>query len=121
MPKIFYGSMHDIKSYPCEVSRNDTIIGAWIKFDDAIALSLQTGNADLIHDASLQLHGTDGEWIHNVHIMQYRNEPEFWKHYKERYTSLFSRAEQFIKSTGGAGDDVMVFIRFAMTVFAISR
>ena len=69
----------------------------------------------------MQIHGEDGEWIHNVHLLQYRTEQEFWKHYKERYSSLFTKAEEFMKSTGGPGDDVMVFIRLVAPFHLITE
>ncbi|KAI0338095.1 Arginase/deacetylase [Trametopsis cervina] len=87
-PLIFYGSIHDILSYPCE-----------------------DGDPDLVDDASLSLSGVNGNWIENIHLQAYASEAQFWEYYHRLYSRLFSSATRFIENTGGAAlDDVLVFI-----------
>ncbi|KAK7690176.1 hypothetical protein QCA50_006827 [Cerrena zonata] len=87
-PQIFYGSIHDVLSYPCE-----------------------DGKPELVQAASVSLHGPHGQYIENIHLQTYKSNEEFWeKLYKPRYSKLLQKAENFIQETGGAGDDVLVFI-----------
>ncbi|KAI0632257.1 Arginase/deacetylase [Trametes polyzona] len=86
--QVFYGSLHDILSYPCE-----------------------DGKAELIQAASVSIHGPHGQHIENIHLQPYTSETEFWeKLYPERYLRLLDRAREFIESTGGVRDDTLVFI-----------
>ncbi|KAK0552497.1 histone deacetylase [Tilletia horrida] len=74
--KIFYGSLHDIESYPCE-----------------------TGDAELVRDASTCIAGAHGQWIWNVHLDSYASEAEFDALYASKYTALFTQARHFLRST----------------------
>ncbi|KAJ8591919.1 Arginase/deacetylase [Rhizopogon salebrosus TDB-379] len=87
-PQIFYGSIHDVLSFPCE-----------------------DGKMSLVQAASTSIHGPHGQHIENIHLQTYDSEPYFWDIlYKERYSALLRKAAEFLDSTGGPGDDVMVFI-----------
>ncbi|KAG1780608.1 arginase deacetylase [Suillus placidus] len=87
-PQIFYGSIHDVLSFPCE-----------------------DGKASFVQAASTSIHGPHGQHIENIHLQTYSSETYFWDVlYKEQYSVLLKRASQFLDSTGGPGDDVMVFI-----------
>ncbi|KAG2749287.1 Arginase/deacetylase [Suillus brevipes Sb2] len=87
-PQIFYGSIHDVLSFPCE-----------------------DGKASFVQAASTSIHGPHGQYIENIHLQTYNSEAYFWDVlYKERYSVMLKRASQFLDSTGGPGDDVMVFI-----------
>ncbi|KAG1732391.1 arginase deacetylase [Suillus paluster] len=87
-PQIFYGSIHDVLSFPCE-----------------------DGKASFVQAASTSIHGPHGQHIENIHLQTYSSEAYFWDVlYKERYSVLLKTASQFLDSTGGPGDDVMVFI-----------
>ncbi|KAG6827001.1 hypothetical protein H0H92_013616 [Tricholoma furcatifolium] len=88
-PQIYYGSVHDILSYPCE-----------------------DGKPELVQAASTSLHHAHGQFIENVHLQTYSSEQHFWDIlYKNQYSKILRKAEEFIESTGGPGDDVIVFIR----------
>ncbi|KAG1735207.1 arginase deacetylase [Suillus lakei] len=87
-PQIFYGSIHDVLSFPCE-----------------------DGKASFVQAASTSIHGPHGQHIENIHLQTYSSETYFWDVlYKEQYSVLLKRASQFLDSTGGPGDDIMVFI-----------
>ncbi|OJA15834.1 hypothetical protein AZE42_04033 [Rhizopogon vesiculosus] len=87
-PQIFYGSIHDVLSFPCE-----------------------DGKVSLVQAASTSIQGAHGQHIENIHLQTYSSETYFWDVlYKERYSALLKRASEFLDSTGGPGDDVMVFI-----------
>ncbi|KAL0961225.1 hypothetical protein HGRIS_006192 [Hohenbuehelia grisea] len=87
-PQVYYGSIHDILSYPCE-----------------------DGKADLVQAASTSIHGNHGQFIENIHFEEYSSDDHFWNDlYKNRYARLISKAQQFLDQTGGPGDDVLVFI-----------
>jgi histone deacetylase HOS3 len=67
----------------------------------------------LVQAASTSIHGPHGQHIENIHLQTYDSEPYFWDIlYKERYSALLRKAAEFLDSTGGPGDDVMVFIRY---------
>ncbi|KAF8811560.1 hypothetical protein BYT27DRAFT_7252655 [Phlegmacium glaucopus] len=66
-PQIFYGSIHDILSCPCE-----------------------DGKASLIQAASVSIHQSHGQHIEN-------------------YSKLFTKANEFLDATGGAGDEVVIY------------
>ncbi|PCH39800.1 Arginase/deacetylase [Wolfiporia cocos MD-104 SS10] len=86
--QMFYGSLHDILSYPCE-----------------------DGKTELIQAASVSIHGPHGQHIENIHLRPYSSEKEFWENlYAGPYSGLLQRAGEFLERTGGAGDDVMIFI-----------
>ncbi|RPD62553.1 Arginase/deacetylase [Lentinus tigrinus ALCF2SS1-7] len=86
--QVYYGSIHDILSYPCE-----------------------DGKAELVQAASVSIHGPHGQHIENIHLKPYKSEQEFWDElYPGSYTQLLDKAGAFLDSTGGAGDDVLVFI-----------
>ncbi|KAJ7618768.1 Arginase/deacetylase [Roridomyces roridus] len=90
-PQVYYGSIHDILSYPCE-----------------------DGKAVLVQAASVSIHGAHGQHIENVHLETYTS-PEHWEVlYKERYSRILRRAEEFLDKTGGPGEDVLVFISCGM-------
>ncbi|OSC97515.1 Arginase/deacetylase [Trametes coccinea BRFM310] len=87
-PQVFYGSIHDILSYPCE-----------------------DGKAELIQAASVSIHGPHGQHIENIHLKPYVSEEEFWeKLYPGHYQRLLDKARDFIENTGGVKDDTLVFI-----------
>ncbi|KAI0685400.1 histone deacetylase domain-containing protein [Cytidiella melzeri] len=89
-PHIFYGSIHDVLSYPCE-----------------------DGDPEMIRDASTTLYGDDGNWIESIHLQPYATEEQFWKHYQQTYSRLFNTASRFLRATGGTNnldDDVLIFI-----------
>ncbi|KAH9851780.1 Arginase/deacetylase [Lenzites betulinus] len=86
--QVYYGSIHDVLSYPCE-----------------------DGKAELIQAASVSIHGPHGQHIENIHLEPYASEQEFWdKLYPTQYLRLLKKAGEFIESTGGPRDDTLVFI-----------
>ncbi|KAI0667672.1 Arginase/deacetylase [Trametes maxima] len=86
--QIYYGSIHDILSYPCE-----------------------DGKPELIQSASVSIHGPHGQHIENIHLKPYTSEQEFWDTlYPKQYLSLLEKAGDFIARTGGVRDDTLVFI-----------
>ncbi|CAK5277106.1 unnamed protein product [Mycena citricolor] len=86
-PQMYYGSLHDILSYPCE-----------------------DGKLSLVQAASVSLHGPHGQHIENVHLQTYST-PEHWDElYSHHYSKILHKAEDFLKSTGGPGQDVLFFI-----------
>ncbi|KAJ7704976.1 histone deacetylase domain-containing protein [Mycena rosella] len=90
-PQVYYGSIHDILSYPCE-----------------------DGKAELVQAASVSIAGSHGQYIENVHLQTYTS-PEHWeKLYTEQYSKILRKAENFLDSTGGPGSDVLVFISCGM-------
>ncbi|KAF8648755.1 hypothetical protein AX16_006182 [Volvariella volvacea WC 439] len=87
-PTIYYGSLHDILSYPCE-----------------------DGKPELIQAASVSIHKAHGQYIENIHLQQYESEDQFFDVlYKNSYSRLLRKAEEFLDGTGGPGDDVLFFI-----------
>jgi len=73
---------------------------------------MQDGKPDMIQAASVSLHGPHGQFIENVHLEPFESEEQFWDvHYRGAYNKLLSKAEDFVKNTGGASDDTLVFIR----------
>ncbi|KAJ8520922.1 hypothetical protein ONZ45_g2281 [Pleurotus djamor] len=87
-PKVYYGSLHDILSYPCE-----------------------DGKLALIQAASVSIHGNHGQYIENVHLEEYTSEDHFWQDlYPNQYNRILKKAKDFLDSTGGPGEDVMIFI-----------
>ncbi|PPQ77079.1 hypothetical protein CVT25_014892 [Psilocybe cyanescens] len=91
-PQVYYGSIHDILSYPCE-----------------------DGKVNLVQAASVSLHKSHGQYIENIHLETYTSEDHFWDVlYKEKYSKLLDKARDFLNDTGGPGDDVLVFISCGM-------
>lgn len=82
--KIFYGSLHDILSYPCE-----------------------DGNESAVEAASLCLMN-HGQYIWNIHLEEYRQEAEFWQDYNDYYRSLLTQARRFFK--GYPPRNCMIFV-----------
>ncbi|KAG0126020.1 Histone deacetylase HOS3 [Tuber indicum] len=72
VPNIGYFSLHDINSYPCEY-----------------------GDIDKIKNASLNLNA-HGQCIQNVHLAPYSTEGEFWTLYNDKYSSLLTKAREFL-------------------------
>ncbi|KAF5317544.1 hypothetical protein D9619_013147 [Psilocybe cf. subviscida] len=91
-PQLYYGSIHDILSYPCE-----------------------DGKIDLVQAASVSLHKSHGQYIENVHLETYTSEDHFWNDlYKNQYSKVLDKAGAFLDSTGGPGDDILFFISCGM-------
>jgi histone deacetylase HOS3 len=68
----------------------------------------------MVQAASTSIHGPHGQYIENVHLEPFESEEQFWNvHYRGAYSKLLNKAEDFVKSTGGASDDTLVFIRQA--------
>ena len=106
--RVFYGSMHDILSFPCEVRALAPAVG----FNTHSAVR-QDGQPGLVQAASTSLHGPHGQYIENIHLSPYLSEDHFWNVlYEERYSILFDRAKAFVQDTVGDNDDVIVFIRY---------
>ncbi|KIP06837.1 hypothetical protein PHLGIDRAFT_72030 [Phlebiopsis gigantea 11061_1 CR5-6] len=87
--QVFYGSLHDILSYPCE-----------------------DGKPELVQAASVSIHGPHGQFIENIHLDPYTNEEDFYRDvYEKKYSRLLEKAHDFITATGGtAKNDILVFI-----------
>ncbi|CAO1633057.1 unnamed protein product [Sympodiomycopsis kandeliae] len=85
--QIFYGSLHDIESFPCE-----------------------DGDADLVRDASTCIEGAHGQWIWNTHLDTYTTEQEFQSLYNTKYSQLFSKARAFASRTDASPDKTLVMI-----------
>ena len=76
--------------------------------------SFQDGKLELVQAASVSIHGNHGQHIENVHLEKYTSEDHFWNDlYPNRYRRILDKAKDFLDSTGGPGDDVMIFIRYA--------
>ncbi|GJE85951.1 histone deacetylase HOS3 [Phanerochaete sordida] len=86
--QVFYGSLHDILSFPCE-----------------------DGKSELVQAASVSIHGPHGQFIENIHLEPYTTEKEFFENvYEKKYSRLLEKARNFIDATGGVKDDTLVFI-----------
>ncbi|KAI0344381.1 Arginase/deacetylase [Trametopsis cervina] len=88
--QVFYGSLHDILSYPCE-----------------------DGKPELVQAASTSIHGPHGQYVENIHLLPYITEENFWEElYAKYYAKLFERAATFVKETASdkGKDDVIIFI-----------
>lgn len=84
---VFYGSIHDIQSYPCA-----------------------GGTPANVTAASLSLQGEGGQWIENVHLEPYSSEYEFWTHYQQKYMTLVERATQFVTKTQALKEKTIVLL-----------
>ncbi|BEJ12158.1 hypothetical protein CspHIS471_0206180 [Cutaneotrichosporon sp. HIS471] len=84
--KGFYGSVHDIYSYPCE-----------------------DGNLDLIRDASVSL-AAHGQYIENIHLQPYEDEADFYKRIYPLYLALLDKARVFMRDTQADPDKTVLFI-----------
>ncbi|TGZ78430.1 Arginase/deacetylase [Ascodesmis nigricans] len=73
IPTIGYFSMHDINSFPCE-----------------------SGVAETIRNASINLEGAHNQWIRNIHLTPYTTNDEFWDLYNSRYSGLITSARRFL-------------------------
>ncbi|KAH8113234.1 Arginase/deacetylase [Phellopilus nigrolimitatus] len=84
--EIFYGSIHDILSYPCE-----------------------DGKVSMVQAASVSIHGPHGQYIENIHLKPYSSEEDFWQNlYSTQYSKLLEKGKAFVGDA--SGDDVLVFI-----------
>ncbi|KAG1716065.1 hypothetical protein ID866_1091 [Astraeus odoratus] len=86
-PQIYYGSLHDVLSFPCE-----------------------DGKPHMVQAASTSIHGAHGQYIENIHLQRYDSNDHFWRELYPEYLNLLHRAQDFLDSTGGPGDDVLIFI-----------
>lgn len=85
--QIYYGSLHDILSYPCE-----------------------DGKPHMVQAASTSIHGMHGQHVENIHLQQYDSNEHFWDVLYPKYLNLIHRARDFLDRTGGSGDDVLIFM-----------
>lgn len=87
--KVFYGSLHDILSFPCE-----------------------DGEMKATQAASTVLRGAHGQYIQNIHLQTYEDEADFFSRlYPSYLDGLLGGARQFLQATGAAPEDTMVYIR----------
>lgn len=82
--KVFYGSIHDILSYPTEIY-----------------------DRDLVSAASLCLM-EHGQYVWNVHLEKFNNKPHFQKLLHEKYFAIIQQAEIFF--TGYKPDQCLLII-----------
>ncbi|ORY73395.1 histone deacetylase domain-domain-containing protein [Leucosporidium creatinivorum] len=81
--QIFYGSLHDIFSYPCE-----------------------DGDEAMVHAASLNLAGGHSQWISNVHLESFDEEAEFHERLYPKYRDgLLGAAGEFCRQTATTGEE----------------
>lgn len=74
--KVFYGSLHDILSFPCE-----------------------TGDPHIVANASVRL-AAHGQHISNVHLKPYTSSSQFHSEVYPQYQhGLFGAAKEFCKDT----------------------
>ncbi|SNX86872.1 related to HOS3 - Trichostatin A-insensitive homodimeric histone deacetylase (HDAC) [Melanopsichium pennsylvanicum] len=85
--RLFYSSLHDIESFPCE-----------------------DGDMSMIKDASVCVEGAHGQWIWNIHLDHYRNEHDFHRLYEEKYKIIFSKAARFLTSTSANPENTLILI-----------
>jgi hypothetical protein len=103
--QIYYGSLHDILSYPCEVRRSVTHL--------AICSQLwrKDGKLELVQAASVSIHGSHGQHIENIHLQPYASEDHFWNVlYKKTYCKILTKAEEFLRQSGSV-EDTLILIR----------
>ncbi|KAJ4491356.1 histone deacetylase domain-containing protein [Lentinula edodes] len=85
--QIYYSSIHDILSYPCE-----------------------DGTPSMVQAASVSISGAHGQWVENVHLKDHE-EGDFWGLYEQHYKKIIHTAEEFVHSTATkSNEDVLVFI-----------
>ncbi|EGV62459.1 hypothetical protein CANTEDRAFT_126474 [Yamadazyma tenuis ATCC 10573] len=73
-PKVGYFSLHDVKSYPTELGY-------------ATKENIKNASTCIMdHDLNI--------W--NVHLQEWEDEDEFYKHYKTKYVSILNRVNQFL-------------------------
>ncbi|KIJ55002.1 hypothetical protein M422DRAFT_200979 [Sphaerobolus stellatus SS14] len=83
--RIYYGSLHDPLSYPCE-----------------------DGNPALVQAASISIHGPHEQHIENIHLVPYTSEEDFWDRlYPGQYSRLLQTAEAFLAKDNG---EALIFI-----------
>ncbi|KZT60610.1 Arginase/deacetylase [Calocera cornea HHB12733] len=86
--QIYYGSIHDILSYPCE-----------------------TGDLALTQAASISIHGAHGQHIENIHLEPYMSDTDFWgRLYPEKYSQLLKKADDFFQTTGADPEKSLIFV-----------
>ncbi|EJU03261.1 Arginase/deacetylase [Dacryopinax primogenitus] len=86
--QIYYGSMHDILSYPCEL-----------------------GDPALTQAASICIHGGHGQHIENIHLEPYTSDEDFWgRLYPQKYSQLLKKADDFFKNTGAEPHKSLVLV-----------
>ncbi|SAM85334.1 related to HOS3-Trichostatin A-insensitive homodimeric histone deacetylase (HDAC) [Ustilago bromivora] len=85
--RVFYGSLHDIESFPCE-----------------------DGDPGMIKDASTCVEGAHGQWIWNIHLDNYRTDSEFKHLYDTKYATLFNKASRFLTSTSATPTSTLILI-----------
>ncbi|KAJ3788333.1 Arginase/deacetylase [Lentinula aff. detonsa] len=85
--QIYYSSIHDILSYPCE-----------------------DGTPSIVQAASVSISGAHGQWIENVHLQNYES-GGFWDLYEKDYKKIIRKAEEFVQSTAtNVNEDLLVII-----------
>ncbi|KLO04670.1 Arginase/deacetylase [Schizopora paradoxa] len=86
--QVYYGSIHDILSFPCE-----------------------DGKPDLVQAASVSIHGPHGQYIENIHLQPYTSDEDFWSTlYPNAYTKLLTKAQEFVELGQTNPSEVLVFI-----------
>lgn len=112
---IYFGSMHDVKSYPYAVSTPSTPI-----YDFLLVQKVE--DSDAVDEALLCIHGQDGQWMENIRMSPFTSDEQFWEDYQERYKRLITTAEDFIQQTKAKKDKVMVLMRYILlTNLALAR
>lgn len=117
--QVYYGSVHDVLSYPCEVKLPETSALFYL-----LIYPFQDGKLGFVQAASVSIHRAHGQYIENVHLQPYGSESHFWDVlYKEQYGRILRKAEDFLKATGGGTDGdkdgAMIFIRQASFSFPL--
>ncbi|KDQ15129.1 hypothetical protein BOTBODRAFT_109192 [Botryobasidium botryosum FD-172 SS1] len=86
--KIYFGSLHDINSFPCE-----------------------DGDAELVQAASTSLHNAHGQFIENVHIEPYESEEDFYARFYDKYKArLLGKAKAFLDAVKATPKGTIVLV-----------
>jgi len=82
--KIFYGSLHDVLSFPTEIY-----------------------NEQKVNEASMCIMAHD-LYLWNIHLEPYKNLPEFEQLYQSKYLQLLRQAEKFLAGAKSPNDSLLI-------------
>jgi acetoin utilization deacetylase AcuC-like enzyme len=106
LPRLFYGSMHDVLSFPCEDGKEAKVRDRNSTHPDRASHSRGRGAAQVTEASVCVMDHHLAIW--NVHLAPYTSKADFDRLYETKYKALLVQADAFFRARDRPTEDCLV-------------